>query len=511
MNKYDWFFLQPVSEAEMQDAFDAVETSINNLSVDQGNTGIYTGLAASVTTPTNTLSVNISVGVAYDQQGNRVAVPALVQDISVDSNAVPTTVAGSGNEKWVTVFAEYTRAVGDPRVDGNGATIQYDDFDGYSIVVVQGTEAAVGTATRPSVSSSMVLLFDIYRYHGQTAITTAVVNGNNQIDATRRQDVYNIAQSPFSIRGGTMAAGLTSMLTDLNSHVNSVGLAHPDSAISTAAYSGTHYSLPGSTSISVATQIGGFGGLAPAIDALTGITNGQDYGLRLYQLSDVAALRSFIPYSSCADGLIAGVDSIGVYTYMYSQTGTDDGLSFIKASGTGGNPGGWVLSGGAQSLASNVGNGNATLSAGGRLPAVNQQYGIIYDSYAVAGSLTSFNVSTTPGDTAVHNVGPFVTISSPALLTTDIVEVSMTITASSSGGGGFSLSWTDGASGTTQVTHPSIPINAIASPIPFFFRARITPVAGTNAIGFCYQADDSSSSVFVHFEDLTIRVLRAAA
>lgn len=146
MDRFNFYFEQLVGEADMDEVFDFAENADHALMTDNGYTGIVAGLGVTENTVPD-LNVIVAVGTAYDQTGQRVRIGApQTVDMSVDSNSVPTTVAVNGNEKWLSIYAQFDRALSDPRVDGNGVTVQYREAESFTLIVEQGAEAAPGTA-----------------------------------------------------------------------------------------------------------------------------------------------------------------------------------------------------------------------------------------------------------------------------------------------------------------------------------------------------------------------------
>lgn len=151
MNRKDFYFEQLVTQADLDEAFDYAENADHFLQQDNGYIGIVSGLEVTEEA-TPDLTVDIAPGVAYDQDGQRTSVSAVQNlDCSQDSNAASTAVSGGGNEKWISIFIAFDRALSDPRVDGNGNPLQYERTEAFQFIVDQGAEAAAGT---PAVYTS---------------------------------------------------------------------------------------------------------------------------------------------------------------------------------------------------------------------------------------------------------------------------------------------------------------------------------------------------------------------
>jgi len=146
LNRKDFYFEQLVTQADLDEAFDYAENADHFLQQDNGYLGIATGLEVTEEA-TPDLTVDVASGNAYDPDGQRIAVAATQNlDLSVDSNAVSTTVAGGGNEKWISVFLAFDRTLSDPRVDGNGTPLDYERSESFQFIVDQGAEASAGSA-----------------------------------------------------------------------------------------------------------------------------------------------------------------------------------------------------------------------------------------------------------------------------------------------------------------------------------------------------------------------------
>lgn len=229
-NRREYYFKQAVTESELNDGFAQLEFADRNLMVDQALVGIFSGGAVAQHSPTPNLTVDVGTpAVAYDNFGERIFVAGgspLNVNVAQDSSAVSTAVAGGGNEKWISIALVFARSLSDPRVDGNSNTIYFVEDEFYAVHVTQGAEAALGTATRPAIDPDAVLLADVHRTFGQTQVFNA------DISTTRRQDVFVLAGTTISIRAGTLIGAVQAMLDGLNTHINSLGYAHPASAIS---------------------------------------------------------------------------------------------------------------------------------------------------------------------------------------------------------------------------------------------------------------------------------------
>jgi hypothetical protein len=252
MNREDFYFKQKVTEAELDTAFDYVESALYSLMTDQALIGIFQGGTASQHAGTPNLTVDLT-GPCYGRDNNGQRCFFLTPqnpDISQDSLGASTAVT-SGNERWVSVSLKFKRVLSDPRTDGNGATIQFLRTESFELVVTQGAQAPTGTSVRPTKDPNALLLCDVIRTFGQTQIFNA------DISITRRDDTFSLSGSPLTIRTGTPIAAVQAMLDLLNSHVANIANPHAASSIS---YGG--FTDPNGFS-----TVGGGGSVEAGIDA----------------------------------------------------------------------------------------------------------------------------------------------------------------------------------------------------------------------------------------------------
>lgn len=226
-NRRDYFFRQRVTEAELDDGFAELEKADQNLAADLGFTGILANAVVSQHAPVPDLSVDVSgPGAVLDQLGQRIFFSAL-QNVNVaqDDGGVSTSVSAAGQEKIVSVFLKFDRALSDPRVDGNSLTVFFRRDESFRFIVSQGAQAPAGTALPPPLRSDAILLGDVTRTFGQTQ----VLNAN--ILTARRQDAFVAGGAPRSIRRGKTLEAVSDLLTFLNAHVSGTADRHPAAAV----------------------------------------------------------------------------------------------------------------------------------------------------------------------------------------------------------------------------------------------------------------------------------------
>lgn len=204
----NYYFKQLVQEGELDAGFAALEQAVWSLWADQANPGILINATVSQHAGTPDLTVDISgSALIYDQNGKRINIVGLQNvNVAVDSAGASTNVTTPGNEKWVSIFIRYKKLLSDPRVDGNSNTVFFVEDEGFEFVVVQGTEAAIGVAVRPTLDPTAILLGDVQRLNAQTQILTANISaqsGSGFFSSTRRQDAFVYASGSLKVRAGT--------------------------------------------------------------------------------------------------------------------------------------------------------------------------------------------------------------------------------------------------------------------------------------------------------------------
>ena len=225
MDRVRWHYDQLVQDAEMNLAFDQVEEADRRFASDVGVFGIINGAVAVPHQPVADLTVDVTApGRAYDRHGRRLFVggPTTVE-ISIDASGAPTEVTTAGNERWVSLFLRFARIEYDPRTDGNSQVVHFRRDEAADVVVVQGPEGAAGTAPRPPIDPDMVLVCDVRRRPGQTAIVAA------DIDTSRRQTFVLSAADAIAAQPGawqtlqpaapTVQASLDAVDGELTGHV----------------------------------------------------------------------------------------------------------------------------------------------------------------------------------------------------------------------------------------------------------------------------------------------------
>jgi hypothetical protein len=212
VDRKNFFFRQKVTEQELDSAFDAVEQGVQDFVASFEFVGVATNAQVTEHAPAN-FTVDVQgPAYIYDKLFQRISFSADQNlNCAVDENGAATDVVGAGNEKYLSVFAHFQRLLSDPRTDGFGDTIYFEEAESFKLRLVQGAEAPSGTASRPPLDSTDILLADIRIVYGQTTI----VNAN--IDDSRAELVYQLSGSPLDINERSLTDVLQAMLDEINS------------------------------------------------------------------------------------------------------------------------------------------------------------------------------------------------------------------------------------------------------------------------------------------------------
>lgn len=322
MDRLDYYFRQKVTEAELDDGFAQAEAADWNFVIDADLVGVHFGLSCGEQGVPN-MTLLVTAGAAYDATGRRIRVPSN-QNVSVaaDYNSISTAVATPGNERWVSVFAGFTRALTDPRTDGNGLTVYFDRAETFETRVVSGVEAASGLGVRPSLDSTRILLCDVLLIEGQTSVLNA------DISTSRRQDVFASSTSPITVREGRAKLAIASLVTQLAAHVNS-GTGH---AAATITYAGGAAWADGTTNPAtdvetqldkILTDLGAAGGAAKVYADASALA--YQFGLTAGTLaSQLVAIQAYLD---------AGPLGTSTATYTSTQTLTTERQVYADTSG----------------------------------------------------------------------------------------------------------------------------------------------------------------------------------
>jgi len=214
MHRQDWYYRQRVTAAEMDTAADNAEIADRRITQEIMGEGFLVDGVNPATVVENSpkdLQVVCNQFLGYSKLGERVsnlltgylggidqgAAPQTI-DLSVDEVGAPTTVGAAPNEKTLTIFVEFRRHPSDPRLDGVGATVYWEQAESIQFNVVQSAEAPLGTSVPTPARADQLILADVVRVFAQTQFQ------NSDISQTRREDfVFNLVHGPTHVETGS--------------------------------------------------------------------------------------------------------------------------------------------------------------------------------------------------------------------------------------------------------------------------------------------------------------------
>jgi hypothetical protein len=210
MDRSRFYFKQKVKTGEINGAFDDVETAIRAFIGSFNYKGIAAGAEVTENSPPNMTAVISGPATVFDQNQRRIAwFPNQIVNCALDEDGSSTAVTNPGQERWISIFAQFKGVQSEPRVDGHGAQVYFRETESFQINVVQGAMAA-SNPTPPVFRSDQILLADIKLVHGQTTVTTA------DISTARTELIYALPGSPATIRQRNLQSVLQAMLDTVN-------------------------------------------------------------------------------------------------------------------------------------------------------------------------------------------------------------------------------------------------------------------------------------------------------
>jgi hypothetical protein len=191
MDRRDFYKRQPVTQAELDAAFDKVEAGIWSFPADTALFGIMSGMTPS---GAGGALVAVTSGVCYDSTGKRIKLyydnaPSKNHSYATATDGTPTAVS-SGQERWIAICARGGIKMSDLRVDGDGNNVYHirDEApvgDGAAtpggvdtLYIVAGASAPTGTAVKPAIPLPAVIICDMKRTPS---------DASNVLDTGRRQ------------------------------------------------------------------------------------------------------------------------------------------------------------------------------------------------------------------------------------------------------------------------------------------------------------------------------------
>jgi hypothetical protein len=233
----NFYFRQRVTEAELDLAFELLEKADRNLAADLGVFGVVSGAVPAPHSPVADLSIDLTAPArAYDHLGQRIYFgTGQTVNCAVDHSGIPTDVVSAGNERWLGIFLRFRRQLSDPRTDGNSQQVYFRRDESFEIVVRQDAQAPIGTAPKPALVDSELLICDVRRRAGQTQIVAS------DIDTSRRQ-AFIFAQagavaansalwSVLQPAGATVQSALDEADAELQAHFSAADRRHAAAAI----------------------------------------------------------------------------------------------------------------------------------------------------------------------------------------------------------------------------------------------------------------------------------------
>ncbi len=150
MDKFNFFFRQRVASSEMQDAFNAAEAADHKLLTDLFGGGFLLASVAVTETVGPSTSVVVGTIAAYNTLGERVTEAGQNFSFAGDSHATLVTPAR--------LYVKFKRDESNPRVDGLGNTVQYDQDEGAELQRDLGTPGGALPALRTDGSIQLATI-----------------------------------------------------------------------------------------------------------------------------------------------------------------------------------------------------------------------------------------------------------------------------------------------------------------------------------------------------------------
>jgi hypothetical protein len=193
MDKRNWFFKQRVQFAEMREADNLVEQTFRDLRGDMfAEQNFLKDLVSVVETGPASTSVEVGPATGWDNLGQRVVQP---------NNPETFSFAGDSGTNIITatLYLKYQRNPTNPRTDGLGGTIQYDQDDGFVLERDLGPDDGSQNPPAPRVDESIPL-----------ANITIPTGGGNIVNSGIDTTIQNLRSSFPAGRLKDFAAGLFS-------------------------------------------------------------------------------------------------------------------------------------------------------------------------------------------------------------------------------------------------------------------------------------------------------------
>lgn len=233
MNRSDFYYRQIVTEAELDQVFDDVETVIDGQITDQNYGdhnvwGVFNGFVVSEQAVPD-LTVKVTDGIAFDENGKRIVLTGGPTTVDLTSQ-VPTTV---GYMRAVRIYAEHLAVESDPRIDGHAASLNYRTVDSCTLSIDPGAQGV--SPVRPALASGKVAIATVILNYGDTFIDNswifqglgmANILGQPEDEIDRQEGGYlaagirNVRQLAFS---GSAPNAPYDMISMGSNHINTEG------------------------------------------------------------------------------------------------------------------------------------------------------------------------------------------------------------------------------------------------------------------------------------------------
>lgn len=224
MNRKDFYFQQPVTEGELDSAFQAAEDAIDQVVQDLFLTpGIVVGGNVLPTLPASKAVKLDSAWRIRDAAGRRIVWGSGGQVVSlVEDHLGADILATAGAHKLASIFVAHDRSLSDPRTDGNGDVVLFARDESYRIIVVQGPETPIAftpaTPNPPVGYESAIRVADIHIVGDPATILT----GDIQLGQQQKASLNNFGSDVFMgktllVKGSiTSQAGITAETGTIN-------------------------------------------------------------------------------------------------------------------------------------------------------------------------------------------------------------------------------------------------------------------------------------------------------
>jgi len=235
MDRKDFYYRQKVLEDELDGALSGAENAMwnaivdYNLGKDESNPdefgSIMWGFAASLVSGQD---IQVTSGAAYNALGKRTytdtsytTTVSAAGDVAIGGGGTPTgasTDPGNGNERWLSLFIVFDRAVSDLRYDGYNNPVYFERAESFHFYVSAGAIKSIGSlldADKPAREAGKTLITDI-RIQNSGGITVT------DVTQSRMEQFFKVtapASPNKAITRGDIRNALKDLLIFYNNHV----------------------------------------------------------------------------------------------------------------------------------------------------------------------------------------------------------------------------------------------------------------------------------------------------